>query len=312
MTDTRTVAFFGKSGIGNFILFTPALRAMASMDPSGQLDICCHDNWKDSRKNGLLDIWEKLPFVQNVICLGDRFTKKYKTWFWVDWLCVGEGRELFASMKNYDIGIWDHNKTHESDHYFEVAQRVYGYKGWKPSQLIVPADNPVLGNDKIKIVLCNGGFGELQALKKWEGFKQLAHEIKMLFGNKVSLIKVGYKNELEEVDSFDIDFVNKLSITQTAKVIQQADLMISTDTGNMHIADALGTPMIVLWGGSSIVKNKPYNSMSKIIHLGLKCQPCQQDLGYISCKELKCMTDISVGEVMYYVREFINNGRFNG
>jgi ADP-heptose:LPS heptosyltransferase len=110
----------------------------------------------------------------------------------------------------------------------------------------------------------------------------------------------------------DLDYVNKLSLAETAKVISQADLMITTDTGNMHIADALRIPLIALWGGSSVAKNKPYETLCKIIHLGLPCQPCQDDGAYRSCHDYKCISDISIGEVMYNVRSFFNKGNFDG
>ena len=115
---------------------------------------------------------------------------------------------------------------------------------------------------------------------------------------------------MNDVKTFDFDFVNKLKLTETARVIQQADLMITTDTGNMHIADALGTPCIVLWGGASLAKNKPYNAMNKIMTLGLPCQPCQREGGYKQCDRVACIQDITVNEIMFHVKQYFREGRF--
>lgn len=306
--NTKTIAHF-RNGMGNWVLFTPALRALAEMDESGQIDLCTDANWHDGQKESLLDIWEKTPWIQNVYTIADSFPKGYKTWFWTNWTTHGDALELFSAMKPYDADPWDHRKTHESDYYFNIVKKHYSFRGWKPTQYIPVSDGPILNEKKKKIVLCNGGFGYLIALKKYPHFKDVSEQLKKLYSDNIDIIKIGHKDELEGVPA-DIDYVNKLSVIETAKVIQQADLMITNDTGNMHIADSLGTPSIVLWGGSSVEKNTPYYCQCKVIHLGLNCQPCQNLGGYRDCPDIKCMGDISVGEVIFQVRTFLNEGRF--
>jgi ADP-heptose:LPS heptosyltransferase len=310
MIKTTTIAHF-RNGIGNFVLYTPALRALASMDASGQIDICTDADWKDGRRESVIDLAERLPFVKDVFLKSDSFEKTYKTWFYSSWSTHDGAREIFSAMKPYKEEPWNQNKTHESDFYFDIVQKHYGYKGWKPTQLIVPADDPIIKSDKIKIVLCDGSFGHISVFKKWKRFQDLAIAIKRYFGDSVTLIKIGHKQELSDVTA-DIDFVNKLSMSQTAAVIQQADLMITTDTGNMHIADALGTPLLVLWGGSSLDKNKPINAQNKVLHLGMKCQPCILTGEYKQCQTNGCLDNITVNEVMYHVRKFLTEGKFNG
>ncbi len=304
---TKSIANF-RNGVGNFVLYTPALRAIASLDPSGMVDLCVDADWEDGRKGSVIDLAKKLPFIQDVFMKSDTFKKTYKTWFWSNWSTHGLAHEIFSAMKPQQAENWNQNAKHESDYYFEIAQNHYGYKGWKPTQLVVPDVDPILSKDKIKIVLCDGSFGDIALLKKWGGFKSLAVHIKQFFGDRVSLIKIGTGDELSDVKT-DINFVSQLTMTQTAKVIQQADLMITTDTGNMHSADALGTPIIVLWGGSIQAKNKPINAMNKIISLGLDCQPCIQSMKYTDCKN-ECLDDLTDNEVMYYIRKFFAEGRF--
>jgi ADP-heptose:LPS heptosyltransferase len=304
----KTIAHF-RTGIGNFVLFTPALQAMASMDPTGKVDLCTDPIWSDYRKNALLSLWELLPFVNRVLVIKELDHAQYKTWFWSFWTSAGSSRELFMSKKFYNPPEWNQNIEHESDYYIRLARAYYGYKGEKPKQCIVPAESPVIqkGNKKL-IVLCNGGFGDIKIFKNWESFSSFSKELKAYFPEAL-IAKIGCRNELTEVAA-DLDYVDKLPLTETAKVIQQADLMITTDTGCMHVADALGTPLIVLWGGSSYEKNKPYETKSKIIHLGLPCQPCQATVGYRSCEEIRCVGDITIGEVMFYIRNFFNKGEF--
>lgn len=309
--ESKIIAHF-RNGIGNFITLTPALQALAGMDESGMIDICTDKTWFDSRKNPLLDIWSRLSFINNIYAVEDVKDKKYKTWFWTQWNSGGESLEFFKTKKFYDPGHWDMLNLHESDFYMDIIRRFYGYTGDKPPQIIVPSpDAPQLDKSKKNIVLCNGGFGELCSVKKWNRFGKLAHEIKHFFRDTVSVIKIGYRNELSDVADFDFDYVNTLSITESAGVIKQADLVITDDTGNMHVADALGVPMIVLWGGSIVEKNKPINAKCKLIHLKLPCQPCQLDGRYNQCESFECISGIRVGEVMYHIRSFFDKGEFN-
>lgn len=308
--ESKTIAHF-RNGIGNFIALTPALQALASMDESGMVDLCTDQAWFDSRKKPLLDIWERLPFIGHVYTVEEIKNKTYKTWFWTAWNSAGGSLELFKRKRPYDAGYWDMMNVHESDYYMNILNQFYGYKGEKPKQSIVPADDPKLPAG-VNIVLTNGGFGEFASFKQWNYFGKLAREMKAFFKDAVRIIKIGIKNELIDVQDFDIDYVNQLTVTQTAKVLQQASLLITDDTGNMHIADALGTPMIIVWGGSIVQKNRPIYAPAKIIHLGLPCQPCQQTGGYTRCEKVECINDISVGEVMYNVRQFLTKGVFDG
>lgn len=304
---THTIANF-RTGIGNFVLFTPALRAMASMDPSGTVDLCIDMNWTDPRRAAVVELASKLPFINHVLGWPNDvkpIAANYKVWFWSPWTSTGEAREYFSQRKPYDCGDWNQRRTHEYDYYLNIARRFYGFDGLSPKQSIVCANVPMVEKSEKKlVVLCNGSFGHIGAFKKWHSFNDLATMIKGLYGDEVIIAKIGYRDELSDVKTFDLDFVGTLSITETANVIAQADLMVTTDTGNMHIADALGTPLMVLWGGSVVEKNKPVNSWNQIIHLGYSCQPCINSGAYRECNSMKCIDDITVGEVMFNIRQF--------
>jgi ADP-heptose:LPS heptosyltransferase len=311
---TKTIAHF-RTGIGNFIMMTPALRALASMDPSGKVDICTDVDWTDSRKDGMLDIWRNLPFVEDVFVFdfsrpeAVKMPKDYSVWYYAEWATHGGAMDFFSRRKPYHQKRWDHNVTHESDYYFDIVKEHYGYTGEKPAQFIQAAENPAIDLGKRKLVcLCNGSFGDQAVAKKWDYFPVLAAELKNYYGDKISIAKIGNSKELSDVGVFDYDFVGKLSFTETAKVIDQCSLMVTTDTGLMHACDALKRPMVVLWGGAALVKNRPIAGSARVIHLGLGCQPCFRNEGYRDCMKYSCMADITVNEVMYNVRSELNVG----
>ncbi|MDP3557764.1 MAG: glycosyltransferase family 9 protein [Bacteroidota bacterium] len=89
------------------------------------------------------------------------------------------------------------------------------------------------------------------------------------------------------------------TINQSASIIKQAEWVISSDTGLMHIASAYNKKIISLWGNTiPEFGMAPYlpNSENKILEVKkLECRPCSK-LGYNACPKghFKCMNDIDV------------------
>lgn len=103
---------------------------------------------------------------------------------------------------------------------------------------------------------------------------------------------------MEQVDGNVIDYCNQLNINQSASVVKQAKLVISNDTGLMHIAAAFNKKILSIWGNTvPQLGMHPYLSAegSKILEVAnLKCRPCSK-LGKHDCpkKHFRCMYDIS-------------------
>jgi len=91
----------------------------------------------------------------------------------------------------------------------------------------------------------------------------------------------------------------KFSINQSAYLIQQAESVITHDTGMMHIAAAFQKKIYSVWG-NTVPEFGMYSyladSSSKMIEVkGLSCRPCSK-IGYKKCPKghFKCMNDIDV------------------
>ncbi|HEB61698.1 MAG TPA: lipopolysaccharide heptosyltransferase family protein, partial [Bacteroidetes bacterium] len=85
-----------------------------------------------------------------------------------------------------------------------------------------------------------------------------------------------------------INFCGKLNLNQSASIIQQSNLIITADTGLMHIAAALQKKMIVIWGNTIPEFGMyPYfkNGVQSHINVesnGLSCRPCSK-IGFSKC-----------------------------
>jgi len=95
-----------------------------------------------------------------------------------------------------------------------------------------------------------------------------------------------------------INLCGKLSLLQSASVLEQAVKVITHDTGLMHIASAFKKPIISIWGNTvpafGMYPYQPQNTSNFSIHQvsDLSCRPCSK-IGYQSCpkKHFKCMKD---------------------
>jgi heptosyltransferase II len=76
------------------------------------------------------------------------------------------------------------------------------------------------------------------------------------------------------------NLAGKTSLPQLAEVLASAKLMVSTDSGPAHLANALGTHTIVLFGAGKESNTAPYNKeLRNIIRLGeLSCEPCEKNV----------------------------------
>ncbi len=102
------------------------------------------------------------------------------------------------------------------------------------------------------------------------------------------------------------------NLNQSASIVKQAELIITHDTGLMHIASAFHKKIISIWGNT--VKEfgmYPYlsNKNSKIIEVeNLSCRPCSK-IGYNKCpkKHFKCMNDIDENQIIEKVLSSLKN-----
>ena len=86
-----------------------------------------------------------------------------------------------------------------------------------------------------------------------------------------------------------------LTVAQLAALIARCDLLISNDTGPMHISVAMKTPTIALFGPGDHLKFGPLGESHQLIRHAVPCSPCKQFTN--RCKSNVCMQQIQVDEV---------------
>jgi heptosyltransferase I len=83
-------------------------------------------------------------------------------------------------------------------------------------------------------------------------------------------------------------------------IIRRAKLVITNDSGPMHIAAACGIPVVAIFGPTSPARTGPYGQNHIIVSSSRECAPCYRR----TCKGLKCMTDITPEMVLGKIDTF--------
>jgi len=93
-----------------------------------------------------------------------------------------------------------------------------------------------------------------------------------------------------------INTCGKLTLRESAGIVKQASVLLTHDTGLMHIASAFGIPIVSVWGNTvpafGMYPYFPDRADGFSVHevMGLPCRPCSK-IGYQACpkKHFKCM-----------------------
>ena len=143
--------------------------------------------------------------------------------------------------------------------------------------------------------------------KRWgiENYAALNDRLQEELGANVVLL--GAQEEVEISDRIralsrhkPIDLAGKTTLGQAAAVLAEARIMVSNDMGLAHVAPAVGTETIIIFGPTNHVMTRPFSPRAEIIRAGVECSPCM----FRDCPiDHRCMTRISVSQVFERVRE---------
>jgi len=126
--------------------------------------------------------------------------------------------------------------------------------------------------------------------------KKINQPIILLGGKEDSVVA---EEIVESVSGVIYNACGKFSINQSASLVGQSNILITHDTGLMHIGAALGVKIVSVWGNTVPTFGMyPYYPKGKenytiIENNNLKCRPCSK-IGHDKCpkKHFKCMEDI--------------------
>lgn len=99
---------------------------------------------------------------------------------------------------------------------------------------------------------------------------------------------------LENLGGGGVDFTGKTRLLQLAALLERCRLLVTNDTGTMHVASAVGTPVVAIFGSTDPVATGPWGDGHVVVKKDVPCSPC---LKRVCPTDHRCMELITVDEV---------------
>ena len=147
---------------------------------------------------------------------------------------------------------------------------------------------------------------KLWSFSQWEELLKLISDVGKKFNILISgspgekELKIWAEN-MEKKFPFVFSLVGKISLKDLVSLINQARLVVSVDTGPMHIASALKKKTVALFGPTSPKRTGPWGGTFKVIQKNLPCVPCFKK----KCNIKECMKKITPEEVKEAIKNFL-------
>ncbi len=113
---------------------------------------------------------------------------------------------------------------------------------------------------------------------------------------------IGRDDNIFEASGHECNFTNQLQLRETCALLQKAKYLVTGDSGPMHLASAVGTPVIALFGPTSKAWGfYPAGSDDVVLESALDCRPCSLH-GKSNCKKNRqCLREITPDMVLDHI-----------
>lgn len=330
--------------IGDTVFITPVINKLHREYKNSSIDVVVNYNSKE--------IFENFTSINNLFSLPVEFSIRQHLFFFLslrkyDYDCVfiqemNTHYTIMAKLLGSKIIIGYQNslnKLHDislerKGHAVPAEQLLVNYltgctdieqtelfttKKEKEDAKIILRENGIVNNNIICIQFTCSEKNSVRQLSH-KTIASLADKIKNKYDYQV--VFLGTQNEVTEIEkirqlmnSSSISLAGKTSIRNLITILEQVSLVIGPDTGTLHIANAVGTPVIMYMGYSDPNDTGPFdqNNRSKVITSNLECIPCKytnpKPVNWEYCRINRptlCMMQIEVNEIINAIDSVLN------
>ncbi|MBE0577404.1 MAG: glycosyltransferase family 9 protein [Desulfuromonadales bacterium] len=315
-------------GIGDAVLLVPVIEHLWDLFPAARIVVLA-----EKRNSGAFAL---CPGIDRILCydrprelfaaLASSYDVVIDTEQWHrlsalvarstrSWLKIGyatnERRRLFTHPVDYS------HDNYEQNSFFELLKPL----GIEPPATIPPAFLAIPASDQETADKLLGTVSEQPFVvifpgasipeRCWgaEKFQQLA--IRFL-DEGFAVVVVGGKQEIAAgnaiaAGSSALNLADKTSLSGTAGILKRSQLLVSGDSGVLHLGVGLGKPTVSLFGPGIAAKWAPRGEQHIVINHKLPCSPCTRFGTTPPCPiGAKCIQDITVDEVCMAAQELLN------
>lgn len=149
------------------------------------------------------------------------------------------------------------------------------------------------------------------AAKKWDLSRYAQVADALMADHSAQIVIVGSQKDRKEAEVMVSkmrgkawDLAGRTTLGQLAALLAKCSVLITNDSGAMHVAAATQTPIIALFGPTDPAKTSPYGVRHRILRQGVECSPCLLRECPI---DHRCMNAIEVREVLDAASAFLRS-----
>jgi lipopolysaccharide heptosyltransferase II len=191
---------------------------------------------------------------------------------------------------------------HQTDRYWRIAARCGAES--PPAALPIWTSNP----DECVIGLCPGA--EYGPAKRWPAYKfqMLVKQVNEVLDCKWVILGTAADSAVAREISAGLpnvtDLTGKTSLEELMQLLAHLTGLVTNDTGTMHLADFIGTPLIALFGSTEPSLTGPRAPRSKVIQQKAECSPCFLR----ECPlDFRCMLELPMDQIVAAVLDFVRS-----
>ena len=349
--ETRRILVFAYHGLGNFIMYTPALKRLRERFPQARIDLQVGNNtgceevlegadlfdniYNLPYGSGLRDWLRRLREIRATrydVTLNEFHSHSWKLALLVAFsgsrhraghvTSPGWSERFSRYSFVFSLPVAMREDEHESERYLDLVTALGAGRSDDPPASpflhLTAADRDyaesfVQANIGSKSIIgIQPGTSPTMRWKQWalERYREL---IERLCAEQpdAKLILFGAPNEAEMIaelarglESQVVIAAGKTSVKQVAALIERCKLLVCNDSGLMHVAVAVGTPVVAIYGPTDIRRTAPLGEAHRVVRHDLPCSPCfrlEGDGQVQACPHHDCLNRITPDEVFLAV-----------
>lgn len=341
MLEEKRILLVGPAWVGDMVMAQTLFKVLKQRHPEHRLEVLA-PGWTKPLLNRMQEVSESLdlPFTHGELRLRDRYRlahslrsrqyeqaivlpNSYKSALIPFWANIPRRTGWLGEMR---YGLLNDIRRLNKANFPLMIQRfmalalakdedlpqVYPYPELKISPesvadtlrrlQLTPSDRPILA-------LCPGA--EFGSSKRWppEYFAEVANA-KISKGWSVWLL--GSHSDKAIADQIDtltdhrtLNLAGSTSLTDAIDLLSLATVVVTNDSGLMHVAAALNRPVVAVYGSTSPKFTPPLSERVKVLRLELPCSPCFQR--ECPLKHFKCMIDLKPDLILSAISDVANS-----
>lgn len=223
---------------------------------------------------------------------------------------LDNGRGWFLTHRVPDEGF---GAKHEVEYWLDAVGTIGAGTEDTSLEMAIGAEDEAFVNDQIPmtksqtprpVVAIHPGSGGYSLARRWapKGFAQVADALVERYRARIVLVGTpadGVSQVASLMRSEAVNLEGSTNLRQLAAILKRCDLFIGADSGVMHLAAAVGTPLVAIFGPSNHRAWGPWPRDGRhiILHADLPCSPCSY-VGYKvgqreGCEAMTCMKAIA-------------------